>query len=188
MNINVFVFKETYCFDSSIEYILTSIESPLYNASIQGSFYNKNETILRAVKLVNGFYVVAKTNVYSTDICSLLNPAACTNGLTVSVWAKLLAAPSSQTITDASAVYILSAGAPQSPGVAILLKFYGIDNVTGLPNVQLVCLLNSGLTTWRADVMLAAARVVSSWHNFALSWGPYIGLLLYLDGQVVGIL
>ena len=185
---NVFVYAETYCFDSSIEYILTSFDSPPYDASIQGSFYNKNGTILRAVKLINGFYVVTQPTVYSNDICSLLNPAACTNGLTVSVWAQLLAAPSPQTISDTSAVYILSAGAPQSPGVAILVKYYGVDNVTGLSNIQLVCVLNNGLTTWRADVMLAAARLVSSWHNFALSWGPYIGLLLYLDGQVVGIL
>ena len=82
----------------------------------------------------------------------------------------------------------MSAGAPQSPGVAIFVEYYGVDNVTGLPNIQLVCVLNNGLTTWRANVMLAAASLVSSWHNVALSWGPYIGLLLYLDGRVVGIL
>lgn len=177
---------ETYCFDSSIEYDLIYFQSPPYAASIQKQSYNRKGTLLRAATLINGFYVVAEPTVFSTDICSLLNPAACTDGLTVAVWAQLLAAPSPQTTTDASAVYIVSAGAPQSPGVAILVKYYGVDDVTGLTNVQLVGLLNNGLTTWRANVMLTASKLVSSWHNLALSWGPYIGLFLYLDGQIVG--
>ena len=170
------------CYLASSEFFILSVNQgvPKHNYTASS---NRKGTNNQSPELHAGFFEISQLEHVregSTGPCSFSNPVNCQNGITISVWARLIDPPSSS--NPENAVSLINSGPPEYRGLSIYLT-----KSTRQHSAVIFWSVQMGMRYWTTHAEVNMSELVGQWKNWALSWSAQQGLFGILDGRIVGI-
>ena len=177
---------EEVCFDGSEQFSLLSIFN---TAQLKAGFsetLNRKGTASRAPQLHHGFVQIAQFPEATDGLCSVIQPKACENGISLSVWAKILEAPTGMILNES--IFLVNSGAPLYQGLTIYLSRSFLNRATGLAETKVTWIVDVGDEYWKVTAHVNTKDILEQWHNWALAWHSQHGIVGILDGRIIRML
>ena len=173
------------CFDGSEQFYLLSVFDSAQTKSGFVKTLNRKGSAARAPLLAGGFVQVAMIPQRRVSFCSVVEPNACTDGITLSVWAKILKAPSGITLDES--IFLVNSGPPKYQGVTIYLSKGTAISANDIEQIKITWMVDVGDAFWKVTAYVNTSLIVDYWHNWALAWNSQQGLVGILDGRILGM-